>query len=65
MFAKAANQLGVAAYIDLGVLVTAMLEQVVNGFDSDTLLMDDLKRIATKKGVTSSAEKPEFVEPDP
>ncbi|KAB5578022.1 hypothetical protein GE09DRAFT_1214233 [Coniochaeta sp. 2T2.1] len=65
MFAKVANQLGMVSYIDLGVMATAMLEQVINGFDSDALLMDELKRIAAEKGVAPSPGKPEFVEPDP
>ncbi|KAB5545844.1 hypothetical protein GE09DRAFT_221249 [Coniochaeta sp. 2T2.1] len=64
IFAKVANQLGMVSYIDLGVIATAMLEQVINGFDSDALLMDDLKRIAAEKGVVPSPGKPEFVEPD-
>lgn len=49
IFARAASFTGVVPSIDRGVIVTAMLDQVISGFESDTLLNDDLVRIA--KGV--------------
>ncbi|KAH8911605.1 hypothetical protein BR93DRAFT_975569 [Coniochaeta sp. PMI_546] len=45
IFAKAANFAGLVPSIDRAVIVAAMLDQVIEGFDSDALLNDDLIRI--------------------
>lgn len=45
IFAKAANFAGLVPSIDRGIIVAAMLDQVIKGFDSDALLNDDLIRI--------------------
>ncbi|OIW28213.1 NAD(P)-binding protein [Coniochaeta ligniaria NRRL 30616] len=46
MFARMASWTGKVPYIDLGVIATAMLDQVINGFESDALLNDDVIRMA-------------------
>lgn len=46
IFARAAGAVGAVPNIGRAVLVTAMLEQVTKGFESDALLNDDLVRIA-------------------
>jgi len=50
IFARAASAVGFVPCIDRAAMVTAMLDQVTNGFESDTLMNDDLVRLA--KGLT-------------
>lgn len=53
MFARAANAVGAVSCIDRAEMVTAMLDQVTNGFESDALLHDDLIRMARAASSTS------------